>query len=54
MKPLQKTIDRNLQIIADYEKVPRESMASIGRRYGVTRAYIHQIVTKHYAGRKND
>lgn len=48
MKPKPETAIRNNKMIADYEKVPRQSMASIGRKYGVTRSYVNDIIKKHY------
>jgi hypothetical protein len=50
MKPTPEQIKRNEQMIADYEKFPRESIASIAKRNGLTRSRVHQIIHKHYRG----
>lgn len=54
MKPTQEQLnqearERHAQWIAEYEKVPRETMADIARRHGVSRARVQQIIKRHYA-----
>lgn len=48
MKPKPETIKRNNQMIADYEKIPRESIARIAQRNQVSRQYAHKIIMAHY------
>ena len=46
-KPRSRKADRNAEILAAVRAIPRESYAAIGRRFGISRERVRQIVDKY-------